>query len=97
MLKSATPETQVQEATSFASLGPLFYIEIYLIDVGTEITPPHCRCGLVGIDNFTNKAWACPLIHKTREMLIGGAIYRIKNVGNPEQVYIGQEGGFHPP
>ena len=53
---------------SFVSSGPLFEIEIDVMDIGTSVT--NMRYGLVAIDNFTKIADIVPIQNKQPDEII---------------------------
>ena len=85
---------------SFVSPGPKFEIEMDVIDLGrpkeeegqaSQTTATYLRFGLVGIDNFTKKAWVVPMDNKDAQNLIAATKDIFHNVGKPKQIYTDQE------
>ena len=78
---------------SFVSPGPRFEIELDVIDLGTQLDniKGTYRFGLVGIDNFTKKAWVVPMDNKDANNLISATKDIFQNIGKPKQIYSDQE------
>lgn len=56
----------------FASPRPFIRNRYTSYRLGTDITPPYSRYGLVGLDNFTKKACVAPLHSNNPGSLIEG-------------------------
>lgn len=64
---------KVKVIISFVSPRPSFGIEIDRLDMEPQTGTLGFRCVLVGIDDFTKRAWVCPLHSKTASDLADGA------------------------
>ena len=80
---------------SFVSSGPLFEIEIYVMDIGTSVT--NMRYGLVAIDNFTKIADIVPIQNKQPDEIIRAVKEVFNKIGIPKQIYSDEEGSFNSP
>lgn len=86
--------TQSKGMNSFASLRPLFDIEIDLKDMGGQTTPLYYRDGLVGTDHFKKEAWVAHIYDKKPSSLIEGTKVIIQDSGKSELLYSDQERGI---
>ena len=80
---------------SFVSSGPLFEIEIDVMDIGTSVT--NMRYGLVAIDNFTKIADIVPIQNKKPDEIIRAVKEVLTKIGIPKQIYSDDEGSFNSP
>ena len=80
---------------SFVSSGPLFEIEIDVMDIGTSVT--NMRYGLVAIDNFTKIADIVPIQNKQPDEIIRAVKEVLTKIGIPKQIYSDEEGSFNSP
>jgi hypothetical protein len=100
MDKQSTRQTQFvykQGFNSFISKGPLFELEMDLIDMGERSREKNnnFRYALVAIDNFTKYAWAIPMEYKIPSSIIPAFKQILTKIGTPKQLYSDDEGSFN--
>ena len=88
-------QTRYKGSNSWVSPGPLFEIEVDLIDL-TNLASENggYRYALVAIDNFTKFAHAVPVKGKTPDVLIKAMEEVFDKIGTPKQLYSDYEGAF---
>ena len=80
---------------SFISMGPLFEIELDVIDFGVAAGKEDSnRYALVGIDNFTKMVAVEPVYTKGVEGMTDATVGILKELGVPKQLYTDGEGYF---
>ena len=80
---------------SFVSSGPLFELEIDVMDIGSSVS--NMRYGLVAIDNFTKIADIVPIQNKQPDEIIRAVKEVFNKIGIPKQIYSDEEGSFNSP
>jgi hypothetical protein len=82
---------------SWVSKGPLFEIEVDLIDMSSK--KPELNQGykmaMTAIDNFTKFAAATPMLGKTGPDVLKALKIIFEKIGTPKQIYADREGGLN--
>ena len=77
---------------SFVSSGPLFEIEIDVMDIGSSVT--NLRYGLVALDNFIKIGHVVPIQNKQPDEIIRAVKEVFNKKGISKQIYSDEGGSF---
>ena len=80
---------------SLVSSGPLFEMEIDVMDVGSTVT--NLRYVLVAIDNFTKIGHVVPMQNKQPDENLRAVKEVFTKIGIPKQIHSDEEGSFNSP
>ena len=75
---------------SFVSSGPLFELEMVVMDIGSSVS--NMRYGLVAISIFTKIVDVVPIQNKQPDEIIRAVKEIFNKIGIPKQIYSDEEG-----